>query len=357
MISYYQRLGVTATDSMATIRKQYYRLAKECHPDKYQGDPRESQKCEDFKHLSEAYSALSNPRKRYLYDIRYVLHEMSGSDLFPESLLYHFSDEDLELLHSYYEKLTTSTEFRLIQTLASSLPGHGLLTIKEVLEKLRTAWYQVGQDDDEGDEDEGEDEDEGDEGDEGDLHRMELLPITHRTIRCLELYEDYEITLKRPFHEVYHNQCKEIQIQSLSGIYHVYVTHSDYSISFKNGNHQLTLHLVTDVPEHLTLNGPDIYYEYPIDLYQYFFESEATIAMPSGLLYPAPIRARETLLKQGLRLMDVKHRGRLTLVPIIGLSLDMQIAHLHRELLKTIFTTDHSSTKFFNTDGTTYATG
>jgi hypothetical protein len=333
MINYYQRLGVTPSDSMGTIRKQYYRLAKECHPDKYQGDPRESHKCEEFKHLSEAYSALSNPRKRYLYDIRYVFQEMVGDEIFSESFLYHFSDDDLDLLHSYYETLTSSTEFRLIQTLWSSLPTNKGLDLKRViqtiLEKLRVP-------------------------DPTEIPKNQESPVTtltkvsYRTIQCHGLYEDYEITLKRPFLEVYRNQCKEIVIHSQSGIYHVFVTHSDYRLVFRNGRHNLTLHLVTDTPEHLTLNGTDIYFEYPINLYQYFFDSSITVSLPSGVLYPAHIHTKGILENQGLRTMDgKKDRGQLCLIPKLGLSLDMPQAHLHRELLKTIFTIDHSSTKQF----------
>jgi hypothetical protein len=339
MINYYQRLGVTPSDSMTTIRKQYYRLAKECHPDKYQGDPRESHKCEEFKHLSEAYSALSNPRKRYLYDIRYVFREMVGDEMFSESFLYHFSDDDLELLHSYYETLTSSTEFRLIQTLWSSLPTNKGLNLKHViqtiLERLRSPATKTRET--------------------SDTTGTTLTKISYRTIQCHELYEDYEITLKRPFLEVYRNQCKEILIHSQSGIYHVFVTHSDYRLVFRNGLYKLTLHLVTDVPEHLTLNGADIYYEYPINLYQYFFDSSTTVSLPSGLLYPAHIHTKGILDNQGLRTMDGgTDRGQLCLIPKLGLSLDMPQAHLHRELLKTIFTIDHSSTKQFvyATDGT-----
>ena len=332
MINYYQRLGVTPSDSMVTIRKQYYRLAKECHPDKYHGDPRESHKCEEFKHLSEAYSALSNPRKRYLYDIRYVFQELVGDEIFSESFLYHFSDDDLDLLHGYYETLTSSTEFRLIQTLWSSLPTNKGLDLKHViqtiLEGLRVPQTSKSK-----------------------RPQTTLTKVSYRTIQCHELYEDYEITLKRPFLEVYRNQCKEILIHSQSGIYHVFVTHSDYRLVFRNGQHKLTLHLVTDVPEHLTLNGADIYVEYPINLYQYFFDSSTIVSLPSGLLYPAHIHANGILENQGLRTLDggrgATGRGQLCLIPKLGLSLDMPHAHLHRELLKTIFTIDQSSTKQF----------
>jgi DnaJ-domain-containing protein 1 len=343
MINYYQRLGVTPSDSMGTIRKQYYRLAKECHPDKYQGDPREPHKCEEFKHLSEAYSALSNPRKRYLYDIQYVFQEMVGDEILSDSFLYHFSDDDLDLLHSYYETLTSSTEFRLIQTLWSSLPTNKGLDLKRViqtiLERLRDPVP-------------GPTGTEGPKGPKGPKNQESpvttLTKVSYRTIQCKELYEDYEITLKRPFLEVYHNRCKEILIHSQSGTYHVFVTHSDYRIVFRNGLYNLTLHLVTDVPEHLVLNGGDIYFEYPINLYQYFFDASITISLPSGLLYPAHIRTKGLLENQGLRTMDGRTgRGRLCLIPKLGLSLDMPQAHLHRELLKTIFTINYSSTKQF----------
>ena len=98
-MDYYQILGVSFSDNSRTIKQHYYKLAKQYHPDKFSGDPI---KCEQFKHLSEAYSTLSNPKKRYLYDIQRV------ADFFDVSLNLQLTDDELELLYTYYQDICQS---------------------------------------------------------------------------------------------------------------------------------------------------------------------------------------------------------------------------------------------------------
>ena len=69
-MNYYQILNIDNNSSTQKIRKHYYRLAKLYHPDKNNGS---NQNIEDFKLLSEAYTTLSNPKKRYLYDLKLQL--------------------------------------------------------------------------------------------------------------------------------------------------------------------------------------------------------------------------------------------------------------------------------------------
>lgn len=63
--SYYNTLGVNESASFDEIKKAYRKLAKENHPDKHRGDKRAEDK---FKEISEAYSVLSDSRKRQQYD-------------------------------------------------------------------------------------------------------------------------------------------------------------------------------------------------------------------------------------------------------------------------------------------------
>ena len=49
-MNHYKRLGVELYDTESTIRTKYYRLAKQYHPDKCNGD---KHKCEEFKLISE----------------------------------------------------------------------------------------------------------------------------------------------------------------------------------------------------------------------------------------------------------------------------------------------------------------
>jgi curved DNA-binding protein len=62
---YYQRLGVARQASVDEIKKAYRRLAKQYHPDVNPGSKSAEEK---FRHVTEAFEVLSDPRKRRLYD-------------------------------------------------------------------------------------------------------------------------------------------------------------------------------------------------------------------------------------------------------------------------------------------------
>lgn len=62
---YYEVLGVKESASQDTIKKAYRKLAKLHHPDANRGNPKASNK---FKDIGEAYSVLSDEKKRKQYD-------------------------------------------------------------------------------------------------------------------------------------------------------------------------------------------------------------------------------------------------------------------------------------------------
>jgi molecular chaperone DnaJ len=62
---YYEVLGLSRGASEQDIKAAFRRLAKDCHPDRNQGDQHAEHK---FKELNEAYEALKDPQKRAAYD-------------------------------------------------------------------------------------------------------------------------------------------------------------------------------------------------------------------------------------------------------------------------------------------------
>ena len=63
---YYEVLGVPKDAPDDVIRKAYKKLAIKWHPDKHVDDKKEAE--EKFKEIGEAYSVLSDPKKRREYD-------------------------------------------------------------------------------------------------------------------------------------------------------------------------------------------------------------------------------------------------------------------------------------------------
>ena len=64
-IDYYEVLEISRDASADEIKKAYRKLALKYHPDRNQGDKEAEEK---FKLVNEAYQALSDPKKRSIYD-------------------------------------------------------------------------------------------------------------------------------------------------------------------------------------------------------------------------------------------------------------------------------------------------
>jgi molecular chaperone DnaJ len=62
---YYEVLGVSRSARENEIKSAFRRLAKECHPDRCNGDPDAEKR---FKEVNEAYEALKDPQRRAAYD-------------------------------------------------------------------------------------------------------------------------------------------------------------------------------------------------------------------------------------------------------------------------------------------------
>ncbi len=72
MKNYYKILGVSHDSSQAEIKKAYYKLAHQYHPDKGGGDEKK------FKEINEAYQVLSDKEKKSQYDRFGQVFDTSG---------------------------------------------------------------------------------------------------------------------------------------------------------------------------------------------------------------------------------------------------------------------------------------
>ena len=66
MTDYYKLLDVEPNCDFKSLKKAYYRKAKECHPDRFNNS---AAKTEEFKILVAAFDVLSDPEKRQKYDL------------------------------------------------------------------------------------------------------------------------------------------------------------------------------------------------------------------------------------------------------------------------------------------------
>src|SRR3990172_11730790 len=88
---YYEVLSVSRSASPEEIKKAYRKQALQWHPDKNPDNKKQSE--EKFKQAAEAYSVLSDPQKRDLYD-RYGPAGLSGGGFggFDPSTFAEFAD-------------------------------------------------------------------------------------------------------------------------------------------------------------------------------------------------------------------------------------------------------------------------
>lgn len=298
-MDYYKILKIDKNSNTTEIKKHYYKLAKKYHPDKNNGISDEN-----FKLLSEAYSILSNPRKRYLYDMKLLFKENLGEDFSN-----HFSDIELEIIHDYYLRLKESTEFKFIKLLYESLPQH-------LKSKINHKFKNENLD-----------------------KKDSLLNLKDiKYIYADSINDDFILNLNRSLKDVYLNVSKEIILVTENYAYNIFITHSDYSLKFQIKNHILTIHIQTILPNHYTLNGKDIYYNHKINLYEYYFVDTFPIMLPNEIQINLKnsLEFNNSVKIPYLGLKEGSKRGDLYIYK--NLDLMIQNKHQYENIIKEIFT-------------------
>lgn len=91
--THYETLGVDKSAGMADIKAAFRTLAKRLHPDVAKKDKTTAER--EFKELNEAYSTLSDPSQRALYD-----HKLGGGTVTSVSMDdMQSSMSDLDIFH------------------------------------------------------------------------------------------------------------------------------------------------------------------------------------------------------------------------------------------------------------------
>ena len=171
MIDYYQILELEFNCDKNQIKKQYYKLCLQYHPDKNNGDK------EKFIAIQEAYETLYDDKKRKKYNITRFFENVE------------ITDEEYQLFENYYYKIIHSNEFKLMKLLYDSIPNHIKKNIWEKIIKTK---------------------------------KKEIVQL-QKTINILDLFHNEKINLIISKEDVLQKKLKVIHIISKNGVYYLYL--------------------------------------------------------------------------------------------------------------------------------------
>ncbi len=123
---YYQILEVEKEASPQKIKEAYRRLAFQYHPDRNKGNPAAVEK---MKEINEAYSVLSDPKKRRDYDTFYDQYGPYGYDRFKQT----YSEQDIfrgSDVYQVFEEMASSFGFRGFEEVFRESYGQGVHTFE-----------------------------------------------------------------------------------------------------------------------------------------------------------------------------------------------------------------------------------
>lgn len=240
MKDYYSIFEISQQASMDDIKKQYKYLALTYHPDKNHSSDIYNSKFQD---INEAYSVLSNPKKRLLYDIHKQFEILEP---------YELSDKELFVLYHFYNKMSKSTEIKFLKCLYHSFPPH----LKEKVKSFFTTCKSTS-----------------------------IQSISHfKYIDASNVHENYKIQLYRKLQDVYENVVKIIILKTKHRYIHLFITHSDYTFTIYNSQSSiLTLSIETIPDKQFYKQGSHLYYQHTINIYELYYGSRFIIYLPNKM--------------------------------------------------------------------------
>lgn len=114
---FYKILEVPTTATQEEIRRQYYKIAKKCHPDKNTSDPNAA---DNFQKLGQAYQVLGDEKRRAKYD-KFGKSALESMPIIDSSLFFMMLFGS-EILEPYIGKLRMAmfVEIELEQSVVST---------------------------------------------------------------------------------------------------------------------------------------------------------------------------------------------------------------------------------------------
>lgn len=299
-MDYYEILEIDKNASTSEIKKHYYKLAKKYHPDKHNGN---ISYCEKFKSLSEAYTVLSNPKKRYLYDMK-INYDIDSEYYFK------FTEEDYELLHSYYEKVMNSTEIKFIKKLYKSLPENIKIKMKDKFTKNK--YSENGK-------------------------CYEIISEKKKIIDASKIVDNYDINLCLKFKDIYENKSKQIKIITKNKCYYLFITNHNYRIKIKIDKIFLKINIFGDL-KGLIVKNYDLIIEKELNLYQYYYGDYFSIKLgDTDIMVKNNKNETHNIKFLGLKNPSTMQRGDLYILFKLNLDNHKLKTEEDKKLIKSLF--------------------
>ena len=187
MDDYYKILELDKSCKKIEIKKQYHKLSLKYHPDK-NGDN------ETFIKIHEAYETLYDDEKRKIYDVKLTFRDID------------LTEDDYNIIFSYYNRFIESYEYKLMMLLYKSIP-------KDVKEKVIKKFK----------------------------YRNTKLVCAQKSIDITSLECDISINLVMKIEEYEENVLKIIYLFTRYGVYYLYIRKPPNKLVFDNLNNTFTI--------------------------------------------------------------------------------------------------------------------
>jgi hypothetical protein len=147
--------------------------------------------------------------------------------------------------------------------------------------------------------------------------KMNFTLIHTKNLKYIDVSQvnyNYEIHLKRNLKDVFLNLCKEIIFTTQKNSYHLFITHSDYSISILNHTNSMITLSIETLSDQYHINQYGLYLTQKINLYHYYFKDHFEIILPDQKSYHYKNQNQlntYTLHNYGLKNPKTNRRGNL----------------------------------------------